>query len=207
MLIKKAGGIESILEIMIKHIKNESICGYGCGALKNILEANQATQNYACEKGCVNIILGILKVYRNHLYVCEEGVGTLGIALSSQSTHSRFYKEEVRRVVQDCRDRHKGSVKILHVFMGLTRNADQRVLKAVARSACTKKVLPRCGSGCKYDERGYCSSCCVQQKAYRCLTCDGSKVKLYCETCWKKNHQGHQCEEFFYPTKCGTSDQ
>ena len=205
--IKKAGGIETILEIMRRHIGNDRICGYGCGTLKNILEANCTTQSYACEKECVELLLYILRIYADHKYICEAGVETLGIILSSQRTHSMFYTEEIVNTVQSIRKRHESSIKILQGLIGLVREEDQRVLEAVRRGSCTKTALPKCRGDCKYDENGYCSNCCIQQRVYKCITCDKSRVKLYCEACWKKNHQGHQCEEFFYPTKCGTCDQ
>ena len=46
--------------------------------------------------------------------------------------------------------------------------------------------------------------CCVQLKVFRCLTCDKDKVRLYCEVCWKRDHQGHKGEELFCLVRCAT---
>lgn len=192
---------------MKEYIRSDMICGYGCGALKSILEANHSIQEYACENGCIDILLIILKIYANHKAICGAATEALGIILSSKELRSEYCTEEVLDTVRIASEKHKDSEKILHFYNGLSVEGDSKVSGAVARGVCTNDVIPKCGTECGSDEGGYCPKCCVQQKAFRCLTCDKGKFKVYCESCWKRDHQGHKCEEFFYPVRCGTSEQ
>ena len=130
--------------------------------------------------------------------------GIIGTILSSPEIHSKYCTPEVIRNVEECHEKHKDSEKIKQSLLSIKREEDPRVCDAVARGACTKEAFPKCSEDCGPDENFYCPKCCVQQKVFRCLTCDKDKIMLYCEVCWKRDHQGHKGEEFFYPVRCAT---
>ena len=155
----------------------------------------------------MDVLLEVLKKHGGNKSVLESCCRVIGIVLSSQETHSRFCTDDVLRAVRECSERHKDNEEIKHILLELLREEDPRVKDAVARGVCTKKVFQKWtyirSGDCEY---GLCAEICVQQKVFRYRTCDKDKeeVKLYCEVCWKKDHQGHECEEFFYSAKCGT---
>ena len=90
-------------------------------------------------------------------------------------------------------------------LLGLKREEDPCVHDAISRGVCTKEAFPRRSGNCQCDDSIYCPMCCVQQKVFRCFTCGKDKIKLYCEVCWQRDHQGHKGEEFFCPVKCATA--
>ena len=181
--------IETLMRVINTHVDNVEMCSYGCWILANISEANIIIQKKVCEKGGVQAFLRILKVYASYLGVCEDCCSALGIILSSPETHSEYCTSEVIRVVEECYEKHNDSDQIKQFFHSLKREEDLRVCEAIALGSCTKSL------------QDY-----AQQKGFKCLTCDKGKdkIKVYCEVCWKRNHWGHNVEEFFYPIICDT---
>ena len=165
-------------------------------------ERDHSIQKEICEKGGLSVLLKILKEYSDNSGLVELCCGAIGVVLSSQETYSKYCTDEVLRVVMECSEKHKEDERIKQHLLSLTRKEDPRVTDAVARGVCTKEAFPKCENDCECDEGFYCPKCCVQQKVFRCRTCDKVKIKVYCETCWKKDHQGHECEEFFFSTRC-----
>ena len=205
MRARKADGIEIVLEVLDRYGAIPNVSLYGCIVISSISEADYSAQKEVCERGGVDTLLDILMLHSgSSKEACEICCWTLCVILSSQNTHSRFCTDDVLDAVQECCEVYEDSVIILQSLLSLMRNDDPRVKDAVTRGVCTKKAFPKCGNECGCDEGIYCPKCCVQQKVFRCLTCDKDKVKLYCETCWKRDHQGHECEEFFYPVRCRT---
>ena len=148
----------------------------------------------------------------------------IGIILSSKETHSTYCTEEALGRVKECHDKHSTDDIIRQFYLGLLREKgtkdskslegpevpkvrekaryeDTKVREAVSKGECTKKYYPKCRPDCECNDNVYCPKCCVQQKVYRCKTCDGncwgSALKLYCETCWNNDHKDHEVEEFF----------
>lgn len=187
------------------HAEDVNTCGSGCFALYWTLRANHSNQKYSCEKGCINLLIGILSIHGSHKLLSKACCMTLGSVLSSDGLHSKYCTEDALNAVQECCGTHEDSEEILPLLLSLMREEDPRVKDAVSRNVCTNEVIPKCGDGddCDLDGDDYCPKCCVQQKAFRCFTCD-KEVKYYCETCWRRNHQGHKGEEFFYPVRCST---
>ena len=189
---------------MSTHSNNIGICRCGCTALWNISEGNSSIQEEICEKGGLPIFLDILEVFDNDTDFAGSCCGAIGTILSSQKTHSKYCTSNVLDAVRRCSEKHKDDGQIKQSLLGIEREEDPRVRDAVSRGVCTKDMFPKCSEKCECDENDYCPKCCVQQKAFLCLTCDKGKIKFYCETCIKRDHQGHECEEFFYPVRCGT---
>lgn len=186
------------------HTNNADICDIGCTALWNISEGTHSIQKEICEKGGLNTFFYILEVHKDNLRLLEACSGVIGVTLSNQDLYLRFVTQDILYAVEGCHDTYKGSKEIEQFFLGLTRKEDKRVRDAVERGYCTKIAFPKCSYDCMCDENAYCSRCCVQQKVFRCFTCDKDELKFYCETCWNKDHQDHECEEFFYPARCST---
>ena len=194
--------IEVIVNAMKENIDNINICGKGCFILWNALYKKSFLQESVCEKGGLNVLLRILKEYSDNSELVEFCCGAIDAVLSSKETHSKYCIDEVLRIVMECSEKHKEDEKISQHLLSLTRKEDPRVTDAVSRGVCTKEAFPKCKDECRSDEGFYCPKCCVQQKVFRCLTCDKDEIKFYCETCWKNDHQGHECEEFFFPARC-----
>ena len=186
------------------HIGNTDMCSSGCGALWCFAEGCTSLQKEVCEKGGLAVLLKALKEHSNNMNTSEDCCIAIGVVLSSTETHTKYFTPEVIRVVEECYEKHKDYEQIKQFLLSLKREEDTRVHDAVARGVCTKEAFPKCREKCECDEGIYCPKCCVQQKAFRCLTCDKDKVWLYCEVCWKRDHQGHKGEEFFYPVRCAT---
>ena len=186
------------------HIGNANACKWGCCALGNIVEGNTSLQKGLCEKGGLEVLLMVLKENSNNEELLGSCCGAIGAVLSSSETHSKYCTPEVIRAVEVCHEKYKYSEDIKQFLLSLKREEDPRVLDAVARGVCTKEAFPKCSEECGSDENYYCPKCCVQQKVFRCFTCDKNGNWLYCEVCWKRDHQGHKGEEFFYPVRCAT---
>ena len=165
---------------------------------------NCSIQKSVCEKGGLSAILEFMKSHSDSQDFLEWFCGAIATVLSSQETLSEFCTPDVLRAVRECSERHSDNEKIRQFYLGLAREEDARVRDAVARGVCTKEAFPKCSDECKCDEGLYCPKCCVQQRAFMCRTCDKGKDKFYCEVCWKRDHQGHECEEFFCPVRCAT---
>lgn len=193
---------------MKKHNGNPDLCENGCGVLGNITEGNSSIQKLVCKKDGLIILVKILKDYINYddISLLETCHGTIGVLLSSKEVYSKFYTRAVLSAVKKCYEKHKDSKQIKQVFFALTREEDAKVKDAVSKGVCTKESFPKCEDDCGCDDGIYCHKCCVEQKAFRCRTCDKDEnsLKFYCETCWKKHHRGHECEEFFCPVRCAT---
>ena len=199
-----AGGIDAVVKAINTHINNVDVCKQGCGALWNMSYRSVSLQKEVCEKGVLEDLLRVLREYTDNVGLSETCCAAIGALLSSPEIYSKYCTPEVIRAVEECYEKHKDSEQIKQFLLSLKREEDPRVCDAVARGVCTKEAFPKCSEGCDYDDGFYCPKCCVQQKAFRCLTCDKDKIKLYCEACWKRDHQGHKGEEFFYPVRCAT---
>lgn len=156
------------------------------------------------ECGAIDAIINAMKIHKDSTNLWEWGCGAIGTILSSQKTYSKYCTPKVLDVVKECSKKHKESDHIKHFYLGLMREEDERVTDAVSRGVCTKNAFPKCKNDCGSDRNLYCPKCCVQQKAFRCYTCDKSEDNLYCEACWKKFHKWHKCEMFFCPARCAT---
>ena len=199
------GGIEAIVKSINTHIKNSDVCECGCWALKSISVANTYFQKDACGKGGLAVLLRVLSEHSGNMDVSEACCGTIGTILSSPETHYRYCSPEVIKAVEECYGKYKDSEKIKQSLLSLKREEDSRVHDAVERGVCTKGTFLKCNEECECDNGYYCPKCCVQQRAFRCLTCDKDKIRLYCEVCWKRDHKGHKGDEFFCPARCATS--
>ena len=149
----------------------------------------------------LEVLLETSVAYSYSLQLVGFFIGAIGVILSTQKVHSKFCTPEILGAIGKWKDKW-GENKLRQNFRGLKREEDPRVCDAVGRGVCTRELFPKCSKECMCDKRYY-PTCWVQQKVFRCWTCDKGKIKFYCETCWKRDHQGHQCEEFFYPVRCG----
>ena len=199
-----AGGIEAVIKAINTHIGCAAIHFVGAGLLWNISFASTKLQREVCEKGGLNVLLRVLKSHPADEYLLGSCCSGISLVLSSPETYSKFCTPDVIRAVGECYEKHKDSEQIKQSLFSLKREEDPRVRDAVARGACTKEAFPKCNEDCSSDMGSYCLKCCVQQKVFRCLTCDKDKIRLYCEVCWQRDHQGHKGEEFFCPVRCAT---
>ena len=199
-----AGGIKAVVKTVNTHINNPGVCENGCGMLWNMSYGSASLKKQVCKKGGLAVLLKVLREHSDNANISETCCGAIGTMLSSPETHIKYCTPEVIRAVEECYEKHGGSEEIKKFLLSLKREEDPRVCDAVARGVCTKEAFPKCSKECKCDEGYYCPKCCVQQKVFRCLTCDKSKIRLYCEVCWKRDHQGHKGEEFFCPVRCAT---
>ena len=201
-----AGGIEAVVKAINTHIDNAGVCEYGCKALMSITEGNASLEKEVCEKEGLAVLLRVLREHTDNVYISEKCCGVIGVILSSPDTHPKCCTPEVIRAVEECYEKHEYSEKIEQALLSLKREEDPRVCDAVARSVCTKEAFQECSEECRcdYDENYYCPMCRVQQKVFRCLTCDKGKIRFYCEVCWQRDHQEHNGEEFFFPVSCAT---
>lgn len=205
----KCGAINVILSTMKIHIDNADVCKEGCDALCNISSGDFSFLKEIYGKGGLTILLEVLKKHNddnNNTYLIELCCTVIVMIFSSQKVYSKIFTQDVLSAVRECYKKHKDSERIRHCFFCLAREEDPRVKDAVSRGVCTKDAFPRCRDDCKCDEGYYCPKCCVQQKMFRCHTCDKSKnmSRFYCEACRRKHHQGHECKEFFYLVRCET---
>ena len=205
MKTELAGGIESVVEAMNIHINNASVCENGCGVLWNMSDASTVHQKEVCKNGGLAVLLKIMSVHSDNEAVLGLCCGAVGAVLSSPETHSMYCTPETVRCVETSYKRCRHPERIREFLCGIKREEDPRVCSAVARGTCTKEGFPKCSRECQCDENYYCPKCCVQQRAFRCHTCDTDKVRLYCETCWKRDHEGHEGEEFFCPVRCASN--
>lgn len=201
--VKRAGGIETILKVMKSKIDDIFVCIHGCTMLTDISSTNSTIQNDLCEKGCISILLDSLKKQIDQEGICELYCLVIEYVLSSQYVYNKFFTHDIFNAVEECYKKHKTSIGIQRTLSVLMREKNENVELAVARSICTMETLPECDE--YKDNIFYSSFCNVQQKGFRCFTCDKEKSKLYCETCWKRDHQEHECEVFFIPMKCATN--
>lgn len=146
----------------------------------------------------------VIKTHINDVGVCEYGCGAIGVVLSSQKTYSKYCTPKVLGTVKECSEKYKESDEIKQAYLGLKREENSKVTDGISRGVCTNDVFPKCENDCGSDRNIYCSKCCVQQKAFRCFTCDKNKNSLYCESCWEKYHKKHKCEVFFCSMRCAT---
>lgn len=182
------------------------ICRRGCYAIKKITEASYSAQQVFFDKGGMSVLLRILKRHENNIEALDPCFCAIGVVLSASEVASKYCNEDVIKAITECYKDYIGFTKFTHFFDGLIRKENSLVKEAVLKGVCTKDMFPKCDDNCGSDKNYYCLKCCVQQKAFRCLTCDSDKksLSLYCEVCWKKHHQGHEYEEFFYPIRCAT---
>ena len=199
---EKARGIETVVNAMNAHINNPSVCFRGCTVFWNLAYANTFFQKEVCEKGGLNTLLRVLWYHLDSKSLLGPCCSAIGVILSSHETHSKFCTPEVIRAVEECYEKHKDSEVIRQFLLGLKREEDPRVCSSVERSVCTKEGFPKCSEGCRCDKNVYCPKCFVQQKTFRCFTCEIGQIKMCCEVCWKRDHQGHHGKEFFFPVGC-----
>lgn len=196
--------INSVLEGLNYNLRDSDACEFGCEALWNGLEGHSTHQRKVCEKGWLKILIGILRNYTFKASAHEACCAAIGILLSSPPVHSKFCTSEVLKAVEDCSKLHPDSKQIKQFFEGLKRKEDPDVTSSVKGDKCTRRICTCSCENCISENNIYCTECCAPQKVFRCFTCDKDKIKLYCEVCWKKNHRGHNCEEFFYPGRCAS---
>ena len=199
-----AGGIEAVVMVIDAHIYSVDACYAGCWALSKMININTLLQKYMCEKGGLESLLTVLMICDDNEDLLCSCCGAIGTLLSSPEIHSKYCTSDVIRIVEECYEKHKDSEQIKQFLLSLKREEDPRVRDADARGMCTKEAFPKCSKDCVCDDGYYCPKCCVQQKAFRCLTCDNCKTEIYCEVCWQRDHQGHKGEEFFCPVRCAT---
>ena len=192
------------MKVINTHIDNADVCEVGCGALWNITTVNTSLQIEVCKKGGLIVLLKVLSRHTGNVHLLSMCCGAIGTVLSPLKIYSKPFMPDVIRAVEECYEKHKDSGIIKHTLLSLKREEDPRVHDAVANNMCTKEAFPKCSESCDCEENVYCPKCCVQQRAFRCLTCDKDNVRLYCEVCWMRDHQGHKGEEFFYPVRCAT---
>lgn len=190
------------MSVINTHLKNNTAFKSGCDALCSLLEGNQALQLKMCTTGNLEKFLTILEKPRKAKQVSESCCAVIGITLSSQATHSIYCTPKVLEAVKKCHDNNKRSKQIEGFFKGLKREENPNVRSLIEQNICTRVLCSSTCRDCKCDVNTYCPSCCIQQKAYRCLTCSKEYKKIFCESCWKKEHQNHTYEEFFYPMRC-----
>lgn len=200
----EAGAIGVILRAMTMNVKKQDLCIYGCEALGNITSAVSRFQMEVLDKDGITVFTKISSVHMENAELMEYWCNALGTIFSSKELYDKYCNQDIIEKVEECFMLHKDSEAIKQFFLGLKREDDQKVKYLVGRDMCTKKGFPKCSSECKCDEGFYCPKCCIQQKAFRCHTCDKSDIKFYCEACWKRDHNDHDCEEFFYPVRCAT---
>lgn len=203
--IIKSGAIDILLNIMKTHIINVKLCKRMCNTLWIMSEGSCSTQREVCEKDGLNILLEIMKKHDDDIDLPILCCSAIGVLLSTKEVHSKYCTPDILNTVRECYEQHKSSEQLKQFLLGITREEDERVKKAVTKNICTKEAFPKCSDNCKCDENRYCSRCFVQQKVFRCRTCDKNEMKLYCETCWKRDHQGHDCEEFFHSMRCSAT--
>ena len=199
-----AGGIEAVVKAISTHLDNVNVCSAGCSTLWNISYGSTLLQKEVCEKGGLEALLRVLKEHSDNGNVSRVCCSAIGTLFSSPEVHSKYCTSEVIKAVEGCYEKHKDSKDVKQFLLSLKREEDPRVCDAFARGVCTKEAFSKCSEDCKCDENIYCPKCCVQQKAFRCLTCDKDGDWLYCEVCWKRDHQGHKGDEFFCPVRCAT---
>ena len=199
-----ARGIEAVVKAINTHISNIGVCYAGCGIFCYLTKGKASFQKEVCEKGGLDTLLRVLRLYTINMSLLSLCCTVIWLVLSSPEIHSEYCTSKVIRAVEECHEKHKYSEILKKLLLTLKREEDPRVCDAVSRGVCISEAFPKCGWWCKCDENVYCSKCCVQQKVFRCLTCDKNKNRFYCEVCWKKDHQGHQGEEFFCPARCAT---
>lgn len=195
--------VDVVLRAIKSNARNSYVCETGCKALLNIAEGVYLNQKDVCEKGGLPILLNILKNYKENQSICQVCCGAIALALSTQEMLDKHFKSEITKLISECHKKYGTSKQIRHYFDSIMRKPNVNVSNAVSNNLCTKEVFPKCAEDCRSDQSFYCPECCVQQKIFKCLTCE-SGDKVYCETCWKKYHQGHECEEFFYPARCAS---
>lgn len=191
----KMNAASAILQVIDKHTSDEYLCHDGCMALWKGTEGNSAIHKKICEEGGLKVLLKVLTNHSGNKTILETCCFAIGVILSSREIYNEFKTNniddynEVLGAIEGCYERNKSNNQIKQAYFGLKREEDPRVVEAVKRGECTKKRV--------FDP---------PQKGYRCYTCEKYErgTKFYCETCWKKDHQGHECEEFFYPVRCQT---
>lgn len=205
-IAEKSGAVDVILNSMMKHANNTGICRKGCRALWSLSLGNSSIQKDICEKGGLVLLVFILSTNIADEGMVEMCCGTIGMVLSSQETQSKYCGPDILVTIEGCHKNYRDSKSLEQFYFELTKVEDKKVKDAVSKGICTKELYPKCRDRCACDKGVHCPDCCVQQKAFKCLTCDKDKkcLKLYCETCWKRDHQGHECEEFFCPVRCAS---
>ena len=194
-----------MLYAISRHVSSIDVCNYGCIILWNMSEGNSFIQEKACgKKGGLSFLLDALRKHNGNPNLVESCCGAIDAILSSQKTYTKYCTSNVLDLVRRCSEKYKDNEEIKQILLVLERKEDPRVRDAVSMGVCTKDAFPKCSEECECDENIYCPKCCVQQKAFWCLTCDKGEIEFYCETCIKRDHQGHECEEFFCPVRCGT---
>lgn len=185
---------------------DEDVCRAISSMLRNISPGSYLVQKAICEKGGLEILLNILEKHGDDGVIILRVFIAICSILSSQEMHSKYYTGDVSSVAKQYYEEYPNEKLITILYRALTREDDSWAKEAVSRDICTGEAYPKCEKECNDDTGLPCSGCWIQQKVYRCYTCDtdGCKVKFYCERCWKKYHQGHECEEFFCPARCAT---
>ena len=109
------------LDVIKRHNGDVEICKYGYDALHKILECNHSTQEYACEKGCINALLDVLKDHADNESSCVLVMRVLGEIFSSPDLRSKYCTEEVMNAIRGCSEKHKNSSVFLLAYIWFVR--------------------------------------------------------------------------------------
>lgn len=202
--ISRAGGIDVIIEAMSSQINDAGVCYSGCGVLWNTSTGIKSIQEDAVLKGGLVLLLSVIEKYGDNMKIMEKCCAAMGTLLSSTNVWEKFCSDVVVDAVEKCHRRFNDSKIITQFYLGLKRTNDPYASSAISMGFCTKEKYEKCSAFCRCDDGVYCPNCYVQQKGYRCITCDKGEPKLYCKACWEKDHKGHKGEEFFCPMRCAS---
>ena len=89
------------LDAIKRHNGDVEICRYGCDALHSILECNHSTQEYACEKGCINTLLDVLKDHADNKIACALVMRVFKTIFASSDLLFKYCTEEVVNAILD----------------------------------------------------------------------------------------------------------
>ena len=198
--------IETVIKTINTHIDNPDVCKHGCWTLENVSSMALTFQKGICEKGGLEVFLKVLSVHLNNPDVSDGSCLAIRATLMSPETHAKYCTPEVIRAVEEYYEKYPFSAIVNMTVYSLKREEDSRIRDAVSRGVCTKEYFPKCSEDCQCNEDCcYCPKCCVQQRAFKCFTCNKNRPRLYCEVCWKKYHKGHKGIEAFCPAVCATA--
>lgn len=188
-----------MLCILNGHSNDITVCNTGCNVLRSILEGDAIAQKRFYKLDGIKILFGVFKNHENKLIVAGPCFSAIGVACSSGGMGVVYKIHGLpEKIVEKLSANQYFSKYIFTIF----RSENSLVRKAIKKKLCTNDLIPKCNDKCAYDEGRYCCKCCVQQRVFRCHTCETKEIKFYCETCWANSHMDHKYVEFFFPTRC-----
>lgn len=171
-------------------------------ALANILYMNPTSQIRLLKCGVVDTILEILDNSTDQIILgyCSR---SLSFLYSTDEALEKYYRPDVIEKIRVLEERYRTIGKLKHSRLSLERVVDPVVADCVKRGVCVNEGYPICSATCKSEEGMYCPTCCVQQKSYVCIQCDGEfSDNVYCESCWNKYHKDHNGKCYFFASRC-----